>query len=215
MEISVDVRSERRRQLHAGLFYLSDRARNPGYGHGIFGRQSRADQSCPYVPQARKARSEMASLGCGLPNRQYRHHGILLRCYRLDHLLFCEIPHRSNRILRLCFHDRQPCYQRGISVCHGRCCLSHSEPRYSEGSRADHKIYDECSARAHACACGSQRAARRRGRRTCLLPYAGLFQDQWFGYRRRDESGVLHPVHRHGRHGYFRQLHRQGPLADG
>ena len=59
------------------------------------------------------------------------------------------------------------------------------------------------------------RAARRRGGRTCLLPYAGLFQDQRFGYRRRDESGVLHPVHRHGRHGDFRQLHRQGPLADG
>ena len=215
MEIPLDVRPERRRQLYAAVHPLPFGAGPARHGHGA-GRGPRgAGKPYLYVPAAGKARPQVGRVRRVQPDRQHCHHGVLHGRHRLDFVLFCQIPDWGQRRFRLCADARRPESQRDLSVCGGRGGVRTAQLQLARRVGTRDQVHDDSAAGADAGAGHPQPNLCRSRRGAAVLPCAGFFQNRRQRHRGGHEPGVFFAVRRHGRHGNLRQLHRQGALPHG
>lgn len=101
MEVSMGMRTEWRRKFYADLHHMPIGAWTSGNGDGIVCRARSADKSSVYVPEAVSERKEMAATWHCMSDWKYCVDRILFGCFRLDHLLFCEVPDRTESEFRI------------------------------------------------------------------------------------------------------------------
>ena len=215
VEVPLDVREQRRRQLYAAVHPLPAGAGPARYGVGVRRGPRRPGQPHLYVPAPGKARPQVGRVRRVQPHRQHCADGLLHGGHRVDLLLFCKIPHRQQRRFRLCPDDRRPKGQRNLSFYHSAGGIFDFKLQPAGRAGAGDQGHDDRPAGADAGAGGPQPDLFRCGRGAALLPGAGLFCYRRLSGGSRHEPGVFLAVRRHGRHGHLRQLHWQRPQPDG
>ena len=95
MEVPMGMRTEWWRKFYADLHHLPVGAWTSGNGDGTVRRACGANKSSVYVPEAVSERKEMAAAWHCMSDWKYCVDRILFGCFRLDHLLFCEVSDRT------------------------------------------------------------------------------------------------------------------------
>ena len=215
VEISLDVRTERRRQLYADLSYLSGDSGHSGAGDGIHHWASCPVQPPAYVPEAGTQGAEMGHLWMDMPGWKRGADCLLFRCLRLAYLLFCEISCWAEQPFKLRGDDYKSRRECDFSAHYPCFCLWCTVLPFAGRIGTGNKVHHVSAAGADGSAGYSQSdIARCEGRHGFLLK-AGLFQNQRLCFCGCYEPGLFHPVHRYGRHGHLRQLHWQGAFPHG
>ena len=170
VEIPVDVRAVRRRELYARIPDLPCAVGNARAGHGIFSGSCGTDQPDLYVSETDKARHKMGCLGIHCADRQYCADGILLRGDRLDRLLFLPLCDRLHRLAGLRPHDQQPRHQRDLPAGDSGSSVLYSQLQSAGRTRARDQIHDVRAPGASSGTRRAQPAASRRGAGPEILP---------------------------------------------